>query len=520
MNDNFKLSSEQALDDYFFGLLDDSQQPDDVLTDPDSAELAAPAHQESEDATPDDAPQMVSELATEPVHEEPQEELQAELQEEEPVEVLADMAAQTAVHQPFDFNLLDESADSEGSLTAVGAEPPSLRAMATPIPSPVPASSLSGIADEEPELRVPEVRFTPPRSKADLDQLQRLLDQMSAMQAQVISESEAWVADQHQLAALELQDDAEPVETGLNAPGWFEDSEMLQESAQEAFQTSITETVEDIFPEPLPEPASLIFQEPEPAIAPYAEPEDDFWLMQTLPKVAEAPSVTEPEVSRPVMETSSQPEEEIVVTSAETDILNDVAVEELSVPEETQVTAPDFEPVPETTAEPEPELTSEPPPPSWELPASSGQSEFQALFFSVNGVTFAVSLTELGGIHQLGELSHLIGRPSWYMGLQSEQHRKLDVVDTARWVMPESIHNDDHRENYRYVVMLGESKWGLACDQLHGTETLTKHSVRWREKAGKRPWLAGMVKEKMCALIHVNELISMLKAGLDVNSIV
>ncbi len=32
-----------------------------------------------------------------------------------------------------------------------------------------------------------------------------------------------------------------------------------------------------------------------------------------------------------------------------------------------------------------------------------------------------------------------------------------------------------------------------------GTETLNIDKVRWREQAGKRPWLAGMVKEK-CVL--------------------
>ncbi|WP_239928704.1 chemotaxis protein CheW [Photobacterium sanguinicancri] len=146
-------------------------------------------------------------------------------------------------------------------------------------------------------------------------------------------------------------------------------------------------------------------------------------------------------------------------------------------------------------------------------------SEFQALFFEACGVTFAVSLTELGGIHQMGELNHLLGRPEWYLGLLTSRELQHDVVDTARWVMPEKLSSDEHKENYRYIVMLGESKWGLACDKLHGTETLTKQSIRWREKVGKRPWLAGMVKEKMCALIHVEELIKMLNAGLDVKGI-
>ncbi|MGR5470295.1 chemotaxis protein CheW, partial [Vibrio astriarenae] len=60
--------------------------------------------------------------------------------------------------------------------------------------------------------------------------------------------------------------------------------------------------------------------------------------------------------------------------------------------------------------------------------------------------------------------------------------------------------------------------WGLASNQLMGTETLNADKVRWREQAAKRPWLAGMVKEKMCALIHVQALIGMLNDGLDVKS--
>ncbi|MGF1699386.1 chemotaxis protein CheW [Photobacterium makurazakiensis] len=155
------------------------------------------------------------------------------------------------------------------------------------------------------------------------------------------------------------------------------------------------------------------------------------------------------------------------------------------------------------------------PPDNWQQQHQLG-SEFQALFFDVNGVTFAVPLAELGGIHQLGDVNHLLGRPPWYLGLMTSREHQLNVVDTARWVMPEKLNDDEHREQYRYLVMLGDSRWGLACNTLQGTETLTEHSVRWREKAGKRPWLAGMVKEKMCALIHVSELISMLNAGLDV----
>ncbi|CAH0540763.1 chemotaxis protein CheW [Vibrio marisflavi] len=145
---------------------------------------------------------------------------------------------------------------------------------------------------------------------------------------------------------------------------------------------------------------------------------------------------------------------------------------------------------------------------------------FQVLYFEVNAMTFAVPLDELGGIHKIGEeLNHLLGRPDWYLGLQTNNDSQLDVVDTARWVMSEKLQDESYKDDYQYIVMLGSSMWGLASTLLKGTEVLDSEKVRWREQAGKRPWLAGMVKEKMCALIHVEALIAMLNAGLDVKAL-
>jgi purine-binding chemotaxis protein CheW len=110
--------------------------------------------------------------------------------------------------------------------------------------------------------------------------------------------------------------------------------------------------------------------------------------------------------------------------------------------------------------------------------------EFQALFFEVAGVTFAVPLTELGGIHQLGEVSSLFGQPDWYRGIMTSREQKMNVVDTAQWVMP-GQHLDI--ADYKYLIMLGESPWGLACHHLKGTELLYRDQVKWRHQEGKRP---------------------------------
>jgi purine-binding chemotaxis protein CheW len=63
--------------------------------------------------------------------------------------------------------------------------------------------------------------------------------------------------------------------------------------------------------------------------------------------------------------------------------------------------------------------------------------------------------------------------------------------------------------------MLGESNWGLLAERLIDNVSLSHQDIKWRDKAGRRPWLAGLIKEKMCALINVSAMTELLDQGLD-----
>ena len=141
--------------------------------------------------------------------------------------------------------------------------------------------------------------------------------------------------------------------------------------------------------------------------------------------------------------------------------------------------------------------------------------EFQVLFFNVAGLTLAVPLVSLGGIIKIDKINHLIGRPSWFKGVQTHRDTKINVVDTCAWVMPEKYSPAlAQTVNYQYLVMLEDSQWGLTCESLVNAVKIDKSHVNWREKPGKRPWLAGVVKQQMCGILHVQALIKMLDAGL------
>lgn len=181
---------------------------------------------------------------------------------------------------------------------------------------------------------------------------------------------------------------------------------------------------------------------------------------------------------------------------------------------------PVAEPVPDVPVDDEIVLPTETvPAPVSSVPLQEQLEErFQALFFEVAGLTMAVPLISLGGIHRLEKIGPLFGKPKWFRGVMLHREEKLNVVDTAMWVMPEKYDQKlAETLNYQYLIMLADSEWGLSSDKLVNTVTLNKSEVKWRAAQGKRPWLAGMVKERMCALIDVYQLISMLNNGLGSN---
>lgn len=155
-----------------------------------------------------------------------------------------------------------------------------------------------------------------------------------------------------------------------------------------------------------------------------------------------------------------------------------------------------------------------------EAKKSYRQGDFQALYFEVGGLTLAVPLLELGGIHKVEKTTSLMGMPKWFTGVMLYRDEKINVVDTALWVMPEKM--DDQLKssiNYQYIIMLNDSGWGLAAENLIDTVVLNQDDVKWTNSPTKRPWLAGLVKEKMCALFDVDSLIQLLNDGSGINKV-
>jgi len=173
-----------------------------------------------------------------------------------------------------------------------------------------------------------------------------------------------------------------------------------------------------------------------------------------------------------------------------------------------QVSVPTSEPVPEI--EDDKEDT-----PSDELPEWC-KHEFQAMLFKVAGLTLAVPLIDLNGVVEcnLDDISAMPGHADFYFGLMKHLDKNVPLVDTARFVLPAdkltTLLADDPASRITRAVLIQDSQYGLACDEVNEILTLSPEEVRWRSQRTQRRWLAGTVIEHMCALIDATAFAELL----------
>jgi purine-binding chemotaxis protein CheW len=145
------------------------------------------------------------------------------------------------------------------------------------------------------------------------------------------------------------------------------------------------------------------------------------------------------------------------------------------------------------------------------------EGQCQCMTFQVGGLTLAAPLEKLNGIVQWDDsITELPGYAPWLMGLLTTRGENVQVVDLAQIIIPPERRAGlaDARERVNFVILMEQGNWGIAVDSLSQVITLTPDDVRWSGENRKRQWLAGMVKERMCALLELDHLHEELSAGL------
>ena len=149
------------------------------------------------------------------------------------------------------------------------------------------------------------------------------------------------------------------------------------------------------------------------------------------------------------------------------------------------------------------------PVPAW------AKQPFPVLFPTVAGLHLAPPLTRLHRILPWETPTPLPGFPDWYKGVMPQPERRVHVVDTRAFVMPERLPAEGESVAApNHIVIIEGGQWGLTCDSVSEVKTLDPAKVKWRGGQGKRPWLAGTAVEQLCAILDVEQLAELLSQGL------
>ncbi|GEM_PF-540710 len=148
------------------------------------------------------------------------------------------------------------------------------------------------------------------------------------------------------------------------------------------------------------------------------------------------------------------------------------------------------------------------PTPAWARPF------FQALTLHVGALRLAVPLVKLHRVvpwEEPDEVEPTVGQPAWMHGLLDHRGQYVQVVDTAELVLPEERRPPLEERRAGKIIIVGDGNWGLACREVGAVLKLTPEQVQWRSAEGRRRWLAGTVREHLCALVDTDAFADMLE---------
>ena len=136
----------------------------------------------------------------------------------------------------------------------------------------------------------------------------------------------------------------------------------------------------------------------------------------------------------------------------------------------------------------------------------------QVLLLQLHGLKLAISVQELSGILKWPEtpMSKMPGKPSWYLGLISNPQQYTQVIDIGHIMLPEQVTDT---LSPKYIVLIDDNRWGLACEKVSKIVTVGPGEVKWRKQSGQRKWLAGTLLDEMYSIIDVTELAILLNAN-------
>lgn len=127
--------------------------------------------------------------------------------------------------------------------------------------------------------------------------------------------------------------------------------------------------------------------------------------------------------------------------------------------------------------------------------------KFKIIVAVVNNVKLALPVSFFTEkISFAADLKTVNGQPDWVLGVKLIDNNFIAVVDAGSLLLKQAV-RDIYTNPYKEILLLKDSRWGLAFDSLSEEIEINTADVKWREESSERPWLCGFESEQQLAII-------------------
>lgn len=133
----------------------------------------------------------------------------------------------------------------------------------------------------------------------------------------------------------------------------------------------------------------------------------------------------------------------------------------------------------------------------------------QCLMFKVGENLMSLPLIELHSVIEWQEnLTRLPNEPDWMLGILKYRDNNVNVADGAGILQ---IKRDRGRKP-AHILVLGDEKWGLTCDQIDKVVTIDYDDVQWNQRNPNSVTL-GIIRSSLSSLLNSKSIIANLQLG-------
>ncbi|OUR85539.1 hypothetical protein A9Q85_07815, partial [Cycloclasticus sp. 44_32_T64] len=138
--------------------------------------------------------------------------------------------------------------------------------------------------------------------------------------------------------------------------------------------------------------------------------------------------------------------------------------------------------------------------PSW------ARSKFNVLVGDVNKVNVTFPASAISGELEFSEdLKKVDGQPPWVLGLKMTGNDFIAVIDVGYLLLDQPL-RDLEVKPYKKIIILANSRWGIALDSVSPEIELDTSSVKWRDKSKIRQWLCGIESKNQLVIVDPTKM--------------